>query len=889
MNFLGLMVIAMIGGVEYQDPEPGISIELARQRSARISNVRYDLRFDLETGSEQISGGVRIFFDLPDEQPSEAVVLDCDQLLIDKMYINGASLEAPPPVTNGHLVLPASSFVPIGNRVTITFETKVAATGTPLTRYRDPTDGNEYLYTLVVPSDAHRLFPCFDQPDLKARFRLRLTTPNTWQAVSNGETIDDPDFPRLREDNRLNFVFARSKPISTYLFAFSAGPFDIIEDNQGIGSGDTPDRATRIFVRPSKRPELDSELLFAKHRDSVRWLADYFGIEYPFGKLDFVLLPGFPYGGMEHAGAIFYREASLVFDHTPTESEQIRRSTLIYHEVSHQWFGNLVTMKWFDDLWLKEGFATFCGYSLLEVLEPGKNAWLRFHQRVKPYAYAVDGTRGTTPVYQKLKNLADAKSAYGAIVYNKAPAVLRELQARLGPANFQRGVQIFLREHAFGNARWNALVEAFEKASNQKNTLWSNRWILSPGMPKVQAVWTTKDGVIDELAIEQESTLKGSRTKDSEAEDREAEDREAKDEELWPLSLEVLLLYASGESSTLRMSTHEARTVLTKAKGMPAPLCVLLNPKDIAYGLFVLDPTSRDYLLEHTHEIEDLLLRAVALSALYNTEREGDVNPAAYAALAHKLLKQVEDPLTHAWILGSLGTTINRYLDQASAEDFRTRVGETLVAQLIAGLPGRELQTFRFLAKNCSNETTISLLNNLLDGKSKIPGLELGQKDRFLAATALFVQGRPEPLANETRNAKGDQSKQIYLAEAATATAEAKERVFASYLNLSDPPEQWSLDSLSRFHWSGQSKLTIPYLRKALDQVEWVKANRKIFYMPAWIDSFINGHSSEKALETVEAFLSERQDLSADIVRKILQSSDELKRAVSIRARWKRD
>src|SRR5690606_27837709 len=262
----------------------------------------------------------------------------------------------------------------------------------------------------------------------------------------------------------------------------------------------------------------EADRVFAMHRDSAAWLAEYFDTPYPFPKLDIVLLPGFPYNGMEHAGAIFYRERSVVFEHEPNASELFRRSTLIYHEVSHQWFGNLVTMAWFDDLWLKEGFATFMAYKVLEDLEPERRAWLRFHQRVKPLAYAVDRTAGTTPIWQAVGSLADARSACGPIVYNKAPAVLRELEARIGEEPFARGVQRFLKRHAFGNARWQDLVAAIEDAARLPGSRWSERWVLGKGVPRVWVEWSVADGRIAAMSVHQRGADEG---------------------ETWPLNVEV--------------------------------------------------------------------------------------------------------------------------------------------------------------------------------------------------------------------------------------------------------------------------------------------------------------------------------------------------------------
>ena len=601
------------------EPQAGISQALAEQREKVIKDVRYELSFTLGKGMQTVSGRCKVHFTLP-AKVSGPIVIDFAGESIKGLLINGEGRAHVRQVHN-HLVLPKSSLQPGKNVFEVEFTSKVAPTGTPLTVYRDRVDGKEYYYTLVVPADAHRLFPCFDQPGLKAVYALALDAPKGWAVIANGQQRDTGSNPTRH-------LFQATKPLSTYLFAFAAGPFHEIKDKEPIVLGDRT-VPMRMFLRRSKLHELEPDKLFEMHRRSVKWLSAYFDHDYPFQKLDIVLTPGFPYGGMEHAGAIFYREAALVFDHKPTGGELTRRSTLIYHEVSHQWFGNLVTMKWFDDLWLKEGFATFMGYTLLENLEPGKRAWLRFHQRVKPRAYSVDATSGTTPVYQKLENLADAKSQYGAIVYNKAPAVLRELNVRLGPQVFQKGLQIFLRRHAFGNATWQDLVKALEEAAKTSAAHWSNRWILAAGMPKVRVEWSTDgSGRIASFQIRQQS-LQG-------------------DQGTWPLRLEVLLLDRDGSHRTIKLTLDQATSRVPELIGKEAPVCVLLNPGDVAYGQFLLDAVSREYLVANIHEIKAPLLRAVAMSALFQTLRDAELDPERYVRTAMRLLSGEQDPEIYA-------------------------------------------------------------------------------------------------------------------------------------------------------------------------------------------------------------------------------------------------
>jgi aminopeptidase N len=864
-------------------PGPGISRDLARSRRAQIATVTYELHFDLAAGLDRVAGSARVRFTTAGP-PKAPIVLDFAGEELSALVWNGRARDLPR--ADGHVALPATDLVAGDNELRTEFTSRVAATGTPLTRFHDAAAGHDYLYTLLVPADAHRLFPCFDQPDLKASFVLTLSTPADWQAVSNGQATSE-----LRGERR-HWTFAPTAPLSTYLFAFAAGPFVVVEDET------RPPVPARLFVRQDRRQELQAELLLRMHRDGLARLQDYFGIPYPFGKLDLVLLPGFPFGGMEHAGAIFYAEPQLVFDHPPTESEQVRRSTLIYHEVTHQWFGNLVTMEWFDDLWLKEGFATFFGYRLLAQLEPGRNAWLRFHQRVKPPAYQVDGSDGTTPIWQQLGNLADAKSAYGPIVYNKAPAVLRELEARLGADAFQRGVRRFLQAHAFGTARWEDLVTAFDEAQRSAGVpRWSQRWILDRGMPAVRVEWREREGRLEACALLQQSVHGDART--------------------WPMRVDLLLLGDGEEPRELAVTADQARTEIESLRGAPAPRAVLLNHKDVGYGRFLLDERSREHLLAapphepgataqpratevsaaqpaaavtaRAHALHDPVARAVAVTALFEAVREGELDPRRFARFALQGLQHEADPESFQRLLATFATCATRYVPDHDGRPLVAQAVELLRQRLERGAPGLELDSFRFVVRHGTTEAALRLCSRIAAGEPAPPGLVAGARDRFLAAGALLAAGRGsgavERLAAEPGLA--DVARHRYVVSAAEPTAAAKAKWYEGYQQIGEPPEQWMQESLAFFHWPGQEALTLPYLRQALARLAWVKQHRRIFFLPAWIDAYVNAHSTPNALATVEEFLKPAAGLPDDVRNKLLQSADELRRAVRLRAAWR--
>lgn len=430
---LGLALLASI-----QDPEPGISEALAAERARRIGNLHYDLKLQIPARREDpILGVVKLRFDLKDL--GTPLVLDfaagADHIL---------SVSVPYRLANGHIVFDK----PVG-AVEIHFRAGEAS----LNR------NAEYFYSLFVPARAHLAIPCFDQPDLKARFTVTMQVPKGWQSLSNAPPGVD------------------TQPLPTYLLSFAAGKFQV----------ETSGRM-RMFHRETDRKKVDRNLkaIFELHERAIRYMEDYTGIPYAFGKFDFLALPSFQFGGMEHAGAIDYNAASLFLEESATQQQLLGRASLISHETAHMWFGDLVTMKWFNDVWLKEVFANFMAAKIVNPSFPELNHELRFYLAHYRAAYNVDRTAGANAIRQKLSNLNDAGSMYGPIIYQKAPIVMRQLEAKLGETKFRDAVRVYLKRYSFGNATWDDLIAIFDEQTPEDLKVWSKLWIDTAGRPKAK-------------------------------------------------------------------------------------------------------------------------------------------------------------------------------------------------------------------------------------------------------------------------------------------------------------------------------------------------------------------------------------------------------------------
>src|SRR5438093_7635590 len=452
---------------ENTDPEPGVPLTLATERARSIEGLSYDLSFTLAADpAEPPFGRETIRFATKDL--SRPLVLDFTP---GADYLKSISVGGRPSryrLVKDHIIIPKEEIASEDNTIEITFRAGDASLN------RNP----DFMYTLFVPARAHLAFPCFDQPNLKARFALELDAPSNWQAAANGaETFHETSGDRVR------IRYAETQPIPTYLFAFAAGKFQ-------VETAERDGRWYRMFHRETdaKKVERNKKAVFDLHASSLEWLEKYTGIPYRFGKFDFVLIPSFQFGGMEHPGSIFYNAASILLEESATQNQMLNRATTIAHETSHMWFGDLVTMQWFNDVWMKEVFANFIAAKIVNPAFPNVNHDLRFLVSHYPAAYSVDRTAGTHPIRQELANLDEAGSLYGAIIYEKAPIVMRQLERILGPDKLQEGLRVYLKEFQFGNATWLDLIKILDERTALDLTRWSHAWVEEAGRPSIRTV-----------------------------------------------------------------------------------------------------------------------------------------------------------------------------------------------------------------------------------------------------------------------------------------------------------------------------------------------------------------------------------------------------------------
>jgi aminopeptidase N len=840
--------------------ESGVSRALATARAARISNIQYRLSLVLREHGTTVRGLETVAFE---SKAAGDLAIDYRDGMLEAAALNGHAI--PTGMENGHLNLPA---VAGSNTLALTFVSNGAAAGKAITRYEDKDDGNEYFYTLFVPMDASMAFPCFDQPDLKGRFTLEIEHPAHWSVIGNTAAVSDDD---------THTRFTETQPISTYLFAFAAGPFATIRSK----NADEP----TVYVRKSQLTRALQEAPQVQQMTArgIAYFSDYFARPFPFSKYDLVLIPGFPFGGMEHAGETFLNEDSVLFRSMPTANDYFRRNTLVLHETCHQWFGDLVTMRWFDDLWLKEGFAQYMAYKSLASLDPQSSPWKHFYEDIKPLAYGIDETQGTTPIFQNIANLKDAKSAYGAIVYQKAPAVLKQLEFRIGAEAFREGLRSYLKQHAYSNAEWSDLIAAFKEASGKDGEAsdidaWADAWIKHRGMPQVDAAWSCKEGKIDKLLLTQHDVLSDGLT--------------------WPISNNIMLDY-SGQTGipdrVLRVDWRTPSVVVDRAIGLACPTFLFSNSGDEAYGRFLLDAASErpvaHELLGSVVAMKDPLLRSMLWGALWDNVHVARSAPQGYVELTMKSIQDENDE-SLARIQGSrVATVLHSYIPAGVRKRVAPKV-ETAVADRMLNAPTLGLRIVNFRTFSSIAETTSALqrVKDLLSDKLIVPGLELKPLDRWNLVGRLIAMSDPDAAsifaAEKARDRSGEGQKYAYAAEAAAVSAEIKARYFDDYLHSQTIQEDWLTQSLRSFNSWSQAVLTAPYLARALDELPDIKAHRKIFFLGAWLSAFIDGQNtfenSPEAQATVHAWLFEKK-IDPDLRLKVLEVSDALDRTVLIR------
>jgi aminopeptidase N len=827
---------------ENTDPGPGVPLTLATDRARSIEGLSYNLSFTIPANpAEPVSGRETIRFATNDL--SRPVVLDFSP---GADYLKSISIAGKPSrfrFVKDHIIIPKEEIASEGNVIEITFRAGDAS----LNRNSD------FMYTLFVPARAHLVFPCFDQPNLKARFALELDVPSSWQAVANGaETFHEMSGDRVR------IRYAETQPIPTYLFAFAAGKFQ-------VETAERNGRWYRMFHRETdaKKVERNKKAVFDLHASSLDWLEKYTGIPYRFGKFDFVLIPSFQFGGMEHPGSIFYNAASMLLDESATENQMLNRATTIAHETSHMWFGDLVTMQWFNDVWMKEVFANFIAAKIMNPAFPNVNHDLRFLVSHYPAAYSVDRTAGTHPIRQELANLDEAGSLYGAIIYEKAPIVMRQLERILGPDKLQDGLRVYLKQFQFGNATWLDLIKILDDRTDLDLSAWSHAWVEEAGRPSIR------------------SSIEGDRVTFTQSDPQEGRSLR------WTQRMDVLT-GTSTASKIVPLEIQNDRAEFKIAAGISKPDWTLPTGGGLAYGDFILDDSSRAFLLQRLPELTDPLTRGAAWVTLWEEVMDRRVPPSSFIDAAMHALPRENTEQNVQLLLSYVNDAFWTFLSESQ----RSAIAPKLEQMLRAGIDRSGSSTMKatYFSAFRSTVTTregIAFLERVWRKQEKIPGLILAEPDEAAMALELAVRSVPAASAileeqhgrfmNPDRKARFE-----FVMPALSDRREIRDGWFESLGDVKNRRrEPWVLEGLQYLHHPLRAAQSEKYIRPSLDLLLEIQRTGDIFFPTRWMNATLGGHNTRSAAAVVRTFLDEHKDYPIRLRRIILQAADELFRAAS--------
>ena len=849
MNRIILMISILCFSCESKQVaiDPGVSWELAQHRKQTISNIRYEIELDIPGDmNKPIHGSETIRFQL--SKTDQDVVLDFRQPsnYIHNVMMQGEAVDYQ--AESEHIVIPAQHFKTGENEVTIQFR----AGDMSLNR------NEEFLYTLFVPDRAATAIPCFDQPNLKGKYTLTLHTPLDWNALANGPLIKEE-----KSKNSRTFYFGETKPVSTYILAFATGKFDIITQSRNGYEMTMFHRET-----DSSKVARNADAIFDLHGDALEWMENYTGIKYTFQKFDFALIPGFQYGGMEHPGAIFYKDASLFLESSATKSQYLSRAGLIAHETAHMWFGDLVTMNWFDDVWTKEVFAGFMGGKIVNPAFPEINHDLRFLSNYAS-AYGVDRSQGANQIRQPLENLNMAGTLYGSIIYAKAPVVMKHLELMVGEETFQKGMQTYLSTYAFENATWPDLIKILDDLSEEDLTSWSQVWVDEPDRPTIEMdIKIDENGRILKFDLEQSDPKKKNRK--------------------WMQHFNLRLGYDEGDNIH-PVFMNKRRVTVHDVKGLPLPNYILPNGKGVGYGYFKMDDASRSYLLANLPQIKDPMVRGTAWLNIWDDMLYGHAIPSQVIELGLKALESENDILNIQRILGRINSAYWSYLTQEQRIGLAEKLEKSYQSHLDrAESISLKSTFFRSLRSITLTDSGYTWLKRVWAKEESISGLPLSERDYIALASELALRGKSDNQAIlnsqlDRINNPDRKARFAFIMPALSNEENVRDEFFESIKKEENRArEPWVQSAVGYLNHPIRAVSAEKYILPSLELLEEIQRTGDIFFPARFISATLGGHQSENAVQIVNSFLDDRPDYSSQLRLKILQAADGLYRSANI-------
>lgn len=848
-----------------------LSREEAAERSALISVDTYDVHVDLTNAKdpefESYPTATTVRFSC--NTPGAETFIDYIHHSIDSIKLNGVELKLDEVVDGARIRL---ANLKAENVLTIHGRSYYSRSGEGLHRYFDPSDGRVYLYTQYEPSDCRRVFPNFEQPDLKAVFNFRITAPKDWVVSSNAvleSQVTDPS-----DDSISKRVFAPTAKISTYITAILAGEYftatTTYKPKSKVNSGDIPLVA---YCRQSLKPHFDYDHIFKVTENGLDFFQDLFDYPYPYPKYEQAFVPEYNIGAMENPGLVTFTE-DYIFVSGATEDDLEGRTNTICHEMAHMWFGDLVTMKWWNDLWLNESFAEFMStLAAAENTRYAKEAWATFSASEKTWAYRQDQLSSTHPIVAEIRDLADVQVNFDGITYAKGASVLRQMVAWVGQENFMAALKVYFDKHSWGNTVLDDLLVELERTSGRDVRAWSAKWLETAGVNTLAVeVENDEAGNISNLGIRQSY----------------AEGFETLRPHRAVIGFYNLVDGKLTRTDRIELDIDGELTVVEEAVGKKRPDLLLLNDEDLAYAKIRLDERSIETAIKHLGDIDSSVARGVVWGSLWDTVRDAQMPARKYVDLVLNNIGKETNSTALRTQINNLSATLHSFVAPEAREETRHRAADRLWELAKAAEPDSDaqLQLLQAFINQTRTEEQYDNVQRLFEGELTLEGLDIDADLRWNLVCRLATGGRfsAEQIAEELENDNTANGQQ-YAAQAYASipTAEAKAEYWNKIMVTGELSNMIQRYAISGFK-SGKPELIAQYDEPYFEQIEGIWRSRSHEISMQIIGGMYPSVPTAELLERTEAYLASLPEDAAALYRQIAEARDGVARALKVQA-----
>ncbi len=765
----------------------------AQARAANLSVESYLVELDLTDDAKTFGSKTTVHFSA---SAGSETFIDAITDSVQSISLNGLALDPKTHSDNIRILLPN---LQAKNVLVVEARGKYSNSGEGLHRFVDPVDNEVYLYTQFEVPDSRRMFAVFEQPDLKATFEFHITASSNWRVISNSPT----PHPLSLGHGKSIWKFAPTPRISSYITALIAGPYKVWTDE--LTSSDGRKIPLGVFCRGSLAQYMDADYIFEKTKAGFEFFENLFDYPYPFEKYDQLWVPDFNAGAMENAGAVTFTE-NYVFRSAVTDATRERRVVTILHELAHMWFGDLVTMRWWNDLWLNESFAEYVSTLATAETSEWKEAWTTFAALEKNWAYRQDQLPSTHPIVATINDLEDVQVNFDGITYAKGASVLKQLVAWVGRDAFFRGVASYFKKHQWKNTELSDLLVELEKESGRELASWSKLWLETAGVNTLKPRIESKDGLISSFVIEQ--TV------------QEGHDY------LRPHRMAVgLFELAAGKLQrieSIELDVAGKETIVEKLVGKKLPDLVLLNDEDLAYAKIRLDDASRKVALANLSGIEDSLARTLVWTAAWDATRDGEAPASEFVKLVLDHIANETESTTVTTLLRQLITTGVLYIKETNREKVLGEIADGLITLTESAKPGgdKQLQFAKFVPQFARTPDQMSWLEEVLSGSKKIAGLQVDQDLRWELLTGLVIGGKAgekEIAAELAKDNTANGQKFAAACRAAMPTADAKSAAWHTLTETEEYSNTLVNSASLAFGRVNDLSLLVPYADKYHD------------------------------------------------------------------------